>query len=159
MPVWLTALIPKRQPVMNKISLLVLLAVLAFPVWAYGQTQDADTVSLEANIQQLNALCPCGMGDYWNITSVVTSGDTVILEIETPASLASFLPMLTVNKENAKRLWLDLVMQYGKDWADLVKRLPMEKRFFLLALKPKDGENISRLLITPDEIGTILAKL
>lgn len=138
---------------MNK--LVALLFVLLFPL--AGFAQDEETVNLDSYIWQLSAQCPCDVGDGWIITSVLSIGDTVTVEIEVQEMLGGFIGMLTANNKKTKRLWIDQVLQFGDPWERLVNLLAEEGRCLLLVLGTHDDTKMAQLLITPDEIGTILA--
>lgn len=145
---------PKKLSAMNK--LLALLAVLLLPLTGYAQFEGV--VNLDMYIWQLSAQCPYEVEEGWTITSVYALGDTVTLELETPSLLGGFLPSLTGNNDKTKRLWVQHVSQYGQSWKDLLDLTNEEMRWFLLALRPKGGKDASCVLISPNELGTILAK-
>lgn len=145
---------PKKPLAMNK--LFALLAVLLLPLAGYAQFEDA--MSLDIYVWQLSAQCPCEVEKDWTITSVYAIGDTVTLELETPALLGGYLPVLTADSEKTKSLWVQHVAHYGQIWKDLLDYSSREMRWFLLALRPQGGKNASYLLISPNELGTLLAK-
>ena len=145
---------PKRPRVMNK--LLALLAVLLLPLAGYAQFEGV--MNLDMYVWQLSAQCPCEVEEGWTITTVYAVGDTVTLELETPALLGGFLPALTADNEKTKSLWIQHLSQYGQIWSDLLDRTFEEMRWFLLALRPNGGKDTSCVLISPTELGTILAK-
>ena len=142
---------------MNRIGLFALLALLMFPVLGFAQ-QQVDSLGCDACVRQLSAQCPNKEGEGWTVNSVVALGDTVAVEIETPASLNAFMSTLTQNILNTKRLWVRYVSDYGKEWKDLFNSILEERRLLLLLLTPKDSDSTYRLLVEPDELGTILAK-
>ena len=142
---------------MNRIGLFALLALLMFPVLGFAQ-QQVDSLGCDTCVRQLSAQCPNKEGEGWTVNSVVAVGDTVAVEIETPASLNAFMSTLTQNILNTKRLWVRYVSDYGKEWKDLFNCILEERRLLLLLLTPKDSDSTYRLLVEPDELGTILAK-
>ena len=143
---------------MNKLGLLILLAALAFPVMGSAQFMEDNVVSGDAYIWQLCTQCPCEVDEGWVIKSVVSLGDTVTLELETPGLLSGFLGMLTSRSPKTKRLWVDELAQYGEPWKKLLTILSEEKRWLKLVLSSHGSTETSCLIVSPDEIGTILAK-
>ena len=142
---------------MNK--LLALLVVLLLPLAGYAQFEEV--MNVDMYIWQLGSQCPCEVDEGWTITSVYTVGDTVTLELETPSLLGGYLPLLTDvtdHPQKIKELWIDHVARYGQMWKDLLVYSSQEMRWFLLALRPQGGKKTSCLLISPNELGTILAK-
>lgn len=138
---------------MNK--LVALLLVLLVPL--AGFAQDEETVNLDSYIWQLSLQCPCDVGDGWSVTSVISLGDTVSVEVEVPELLGGFIGLLTAKNEKTNRLWVNQVSEFGDDWKALLERLSEEKRWLSLAIKARGDEKTSYLLISPEEIGTILA--
>ena len=132
------------------------MAVLLLPL--AGHAQFAEVLNLDMYIWQLGSQCPCEVDEGWTITSVYAVGDTVTLELETPSLLGGFLPTLTASSDRTKMLWVEHVLQYGSTWKDLLELTSQEMRWFLLALRPQGGKKTSCLLISPNELGTILAK-
>ena len=84
-----------------------------------GFAQDA-AEGFDTYIADLNAQCPITYDDDWAITSFSLDGDTVKLELEAPAALSMFLPMLTDNTEGVRRLWFNQMNQYGDRWKRFV---------------------------------------
>ena len=93
---------------MNRFSLFALLALLMFPVLGFAQ-QQTDSLDCDTCVQRLHAQCPIKKGEGWTVVSVAAVGDTVAVEIETPASLNAYMATLTQNIVNTKRLWVRYV--------------------------------------------------
>ena len=138
-----------------KLKILALLAVMCLPV--LGFAQDEDRIAFESYVGQMNAQCPYGYGDGWMIKSVIANGDTVAVELETPASLGGFISALTEDTVNAKRLWVDHLSNYGDKWKYFVEFLAKECCTLSLAISPKDSDNTCMLVVTCEDFGTILA--
>ncbi|MBR3728919.1 MAG: hypothetical protein IKN10_08055 [Muribaculaceae bacterium] len=143
---------------MNKLRLLfILLVALLCPV--IGQAQDDDAIDFEAVVAPLSAQCPHDGGGGWLVTSVVVAEDTIVVDLETPASISGFLSALTGNNPNVKRLWLKHLLGFGEEWKHLAELMTEEGRSLLLRIKPQRDEEFSCVLISGREIGTILANL
>ena len=141
---------------MNKFfGILVCLAVLWFPF--HGMAQEVEAVNLDSYVEQLNASCPCGVGDGWAVNAVAINGDTVVVNLETPSSLAGFLPMLVVNTDKGKRLWIDHLSQHGEEWDVLVTLLRKQGRSLKLLLAPSGSTASASLFISSEDFGTIFA--
>lgn len=98
---------------MNKLRLLfILLVALLCPV--IGQAQDDDAIDFEAVVAPLSTHCPHDGGGGWLVTSVAVAEDTIVVDLETPASISGFLSALTGNNLNVKRLWLKHLLGFGK---------------------------------------------
>lgn len=141
---------------MNKFRALILLSALLFPVLCLSQ--DMETDSLGVCIQQLSAECPVDDGDGWVINSVIATGDTIAIEMTAPASLNSFLSMLMGDGLNVKRLWLNELSHCGKEWKQLFRLMSQHGRNLLFTIGAQGGRKKYSLVMTPQEIGTILAK-
>lgn len=140
---------------MNKLIILVLLAVSLCP--AIGHAQDDETIDFGTIVEQMSAQCPYTDGRDWAITSVAMAGDTIAVEMETPASISGFLSALTGKSLNVKRLWLDHLKGYGDDWLRLFELMAEEGQSLMLIIKPKRSTDCHSVFITGQEIGTILA--
>ena len=139
---------------MNKLFILVLLVVSLCP--AIGLAQDDDTIDFGAIVEQMSAQCPYEDGN-WAVTTVAMTGDTIVVEIEAPASISGFLPSFTGNSMNVKRLWVEHIMGYGDDLKHLVELMAEEGKPLLLTIRPKKSEECPSIYVSGKEIGTILA--
>lgn len=140
----------------NKTRLLILIAVLMLSSLAQAQDDEA-TMAIEAMIEKLAARCPSPQGEQWVINSVKMVDDTVDVELNTPSSLAGFLPMLTGENPKAKKLWLNQLSNYGDEWKQLVELLAEEGLPMRLLLKAKGSETVHGIFFARNEVGTILA--
>lgn len=132
-----------------------LLAFLSFPT--IGHAQDAETTPLTSYIGELMGQCPFDQGDDWVIDSVGIVDDTVCVKILAPASLASFMPLLSVDNIKGKRLWVRHLLEYGDKWKQLVELVAKEGFPFKLAIVPRRSEDPYFISCSPDDIGIILA--
>ena len=141
---------------MNKLFV-ILLCLLASAFSLRGIAQEETVLDLDTCIEHISAQCPVAVGEGWTINSLQDEGDAIVLELGTPASLKGFLSMLTGDGENVKRLWARHVMQFGDQWEALFKQLEAKGRTLKLLLKPVGIDEPAIVVITPEDIGTVLA--
>ena len=139
---------------MNKTRILLFLAVLLTSLLAFAQDDESTQGTL---VERLGARCPCPQGDQWVVNSVKAISDTVEVELITPSSLAGFLPMLTGENPKAKKLWLQLLSNYGGEWEQLVEYMAKECLPMRLLLKPRGSDDAFCVFFASNEVGTILA--
>ena len=140
---------------MNKLILLVLLVASLCP--AIGLAQDDDeTIDFGLLVEQMSAQCPYEDGN-WAVTTVAMTGDTIVVEIEAPASISGFLSAFTGSGLNVKRLWVEHLMGYGDDWNRLFGLMAEEGKPLLLTIRPKNSEDAPSIYVSGKEVGTILA--
>jgi hypothetical protein len=120
--------------------------------------QEVDAVNLDSYVEQLSASCPCGVGDGWAVNAVAISGDTVVVNLETPSSLAGFLPMLVINTDKAKRLWIDHLSEHGEEWKVLVTLLRKQGHSLKLLFAPSGSTDPACLFISSENFGTLFAE-
>ena len=140
---------------MNKLILLVMLVASLCP--AIGLAQDDDeTIDFGPIVEQMSAQCPYEDGN-WAVTTVAMTGDTIVVEIEAPASISGFLSAFTGSGLNVKRLWVEHLMGYGDDWNRLFGLMAEEGKPLLLTIRPKNSEDAPSIYVSGKEVGTILA--
>ena len=140
---------------MNKLILLVLLVASLCP--AIGLAQDDDeTIDFGLLVEQMSAQCPYEDGN-WAVTTIAMTGDTIVVEIEAPASISGFLSAFTGSGLNVKRLWVEHLMGYGDDWNRLFGLMAEEGKPLLLTIRPKNSEDAPSIYVSGKEVGTILA--
>ena len=140
---------------MNKLILLVLLVASLCP--AIGLAQDDDeTIDFGLLVEQMSAQCPYEDGN-WAVTTIAMTGDTIVVEIEAPASISGFLSAFTGSSLNVKRLWVEHLMGYGDDWNRLFGLMAEEGKPLLLTIRPKNSEDAPSIYVSGKEVGTILA--
>lgn len=141
---------------MNKLFVILLcLLASAFPL--RGVAQEEIVLDLDTCIERLSTQCPVNVGEGWTINSLLDDGEAIILELVTPASLKGFLSMLTGDSENVKRLWTRHILQFGDQWEALLKQLETKGRTLKLLLKPVGVDEPEIVVISPEDIGTVLA--
>lgn len=139
---------------MNKLFVILLcLLASAFPLRGVAQEE----IVLDTCIERLSAQCPVNVGEGWTINSLLDDGEAIVLELVTPASLKGFLSMLTGDSENVKRLWTRHILQFGDQWETLLKQLETQGRTLKLLLKPVGVDEPEIVVISPEDIGTVLA--
>ena len=133
------------------LRLLSLLAVLLSASHASGQgalvAGDLDTF-----IALVKVDCPIEYTDAWAVNSIDTNGDTVQVVLQTPASLAGFLPMLTGDDERVRKLWFKQLKSFGRPWDDLFDRVADVGRTLLITFAPKDSRVRAEILYSPEDI-------
>ena len=141
---------------MHKLFVILLcLLASAFPIT--GIAQEENVLDLDTCIERMSTQCPVSVGEGWAINSVQDDGEAITIELGTPASLKGFLTMLTGDSDNVKRLWIRHVLQFGGQWETLIKQLEAKGRSLKLLLKPAGTDEPAVILITPEDIGTVLA--
>lgn len=141
---------------MNKfVGILFFLSVLWLPL--SGATQNVDTLDLDSYMEELSPRCPYDVGDGWTIDSLAAVGDTVVIQLMTPNALRGFLPMLTEDNLNTKRLWLNYLFDYGDEWKTLMKLIKREGKSLKLLLLPNDSSDSECVFVSNEDFGTILA--
>ena len=103
----------------------------------------------------LNERCPIEYRDSWAATSFVADGDTVRVELLTPASLAGFLSMLIGDGDNVKRMWVNQLKVFGNPWAELFNRSVEAQRPLVITIKPKDSRTSGEIVYTPEDLAAM----
>lgn len=134
---------------MKKYLFFLLMAFTLLPM--AGFAQDEEAVDYDAYIADLNARCPIDYEGGWMITSFAVKGDTTCVEVETPSVLSGFLPMLTANTENVKRMWLNQLSQYGDSWKRFAEMMVAANRSLALILRPKGSEVSAVVTFIPSD--------
>ena len=134
---------------MKKYLFCLLMAFTLLPV--AGFAQDEEAIDYDAYIADLNARCPIDYEGRWMITSFAVKGDTTCVEVETPSVLSGFLPMLTANTENVKRMWLNQLSQYGDSWKRFAEMMVAANRSLALILRPKGSEVSAVVTFVPSD--------
>ena len=132
------------------IRLLCLFVVASIAMTALSQDMivygDFDTY-----VAMLNETCPIEYRDAWSVTSFVADGDTVRVEVSTPASLAGFMGMLIGDGENVKKMWVNQLMIFGNPWADFFNRLVKTDRHLIITFHPKNSDMAAVMTYTPQD--------
>lgn len=134
---------------MNKLALLCLIVALLIP--SMVQAQETDSVALDQKVERLNDLCPISYGDEWGVNSFTLVGNYALADIMVPTNLSMFLPMLTEDTENAKRLWLKQLLTYGEEWKSFVDAMVGADRSIVINIHPKDKKKTALIYFAPDD--------
>lgn len=110
-----------------------------------------EVASCDSYIADLNSQCPIVYED-WSITSISQSADTVTLELEAPAALSLFLPMLTDDTPGVKRMWFRQMEQYGDRWNRLVCALVDAGCSLNLVVIPLNCDEGAVITFAPSEL-------
>lgn len=134
---------------MLKLRFLWTLAVLMMTTVSFAQDEAETPMDIQARVAQINEQCPISIVEGWSVQSCISTGDTVNLVIQTPANLASFLPMLTGNEKNVKRLWIKQLTDYGEQWNQLVDMLVKSDIILILTLRPEEHDTEAVIVLDP----------
>lgn len=134
---------------MKKLGFLLLAIFLCFPF--VGSAQNVETEDFDSLVAKFNAECPITSGENWAITSFATAGDTVLVELQVPASLGGFMSLLTGDTDNVKRLWARELNTFGKQWKTFVTRLIEADRPVKLFFTPKGGDTAAEIVLRPSD--------
>lgn len=134
---------------MKKLGFLLLALLLCFPF--VGSAQNVETEDFDSLVAKLNAECPITSGENWALTSFATAGDTVVVELQVPASLGGFISLLTSDTDNVKRLWARELDNFGKPWNTFVTRLIEADRLLKVCFTPKGGDTAAEIVLRPSD--------
>ena len=118
--------------------LLLLTAVVLFPL--FGSAQNKAVEEYDAYVAELKARCPIEYKDDWGIRSFKSNDDTTRVELQFPSLLVPCLSALTVNTENARKLWVRQMHMFGEDWAKFERLLLAANRTLVLDFVLEDEE-------------------
>ena len=130
---------------MRRFRLFVTVAALFLALGASAQSGE-DTVDYDIYMAELAAKCPIDLGDDWVLKSFTTIMDMAFIEIETPAVLTGFFPMLTEDNDSVKAMWLRQLSQYDERWKRFVKFLVATDRSLSLTVSPR-GSGLSATFV------------
>lgn len=135
---------------MKKRLLLCLASAILFACTALSQNEEP--VDLDTYIAQVNAQCPIDFKEGWELMSLSTSGDTVMVEMEVPSTLAMFLSQLTGNSIGAQRLWMKELSFLGESCDKLAQLVMETQRPMVLLLTPKESDLTCTVSISPVDL-------
>ena len=134
---------------MNKFfSVILFIVVMLSSMACFAQDEVA---SFDTYIAELNSQCPIAYDD-WSIKSLSLSADTVSLELEAPAAISMFLPMLTDDTPGVKRMWFRQMEQYGDRWSRLVDALVNAGCSLNLVVIPLNCDEGAVITFAPSEL-------
>jgi hypothetical protein len=147
---------PKMQLtdfVMKRFRFIWTLALLMLSTISYAQdeVQVTEPMDIDAFVTQVNDQCPISFLDGWSVQSCVSTGDSVILVIQTPANIAMILPMLSGNEKSVKRLWMKQLSSYGEQWSKLMQMLEASNKALALTLRPEGSETEAVITFDPSD--------
>lgn len=134
---------------MKKLGFLLLAITLSLPFFSSAQEVDAE--DFDGYIAKLNTECPIGNGENWALLSFAVAGDTVVAELQVPASLVVFMSVLTEDSDNVRRLWVREMDAFGETWRAFVNRLVEADRPLRLKFRPKDKDATAEILLMPTD--------
>ena len=139
--------------VMKRFRYIWTLALLMLSTISYAQDemQVTEPMDIDAFVTQVNDQCPISFLDGWSVQSCVSTGDSVILVIQTPANIAMILPMLSGNEKSVKRLWMKQLSSYGEQWSKLMQMLEASNKALALTLRPEGSETEAVITFDPSD--------
>ena len=136
--------------IMKKLGFLLFVIVFTLPLLA--SAQDVESEDIDSCIIRLNSECPIEAGDNWTFLSFSSTSDTVTVELQVPASLSSFMSLLTSDTDNVRRLWGREISGFGERWKTFLARLADADRYLRLKFKPKGSETRYEIVLNPPEV-------
>ena len=138
---------------MKRFRFIWTLALLMLSTLSYAQdeVQVTEPMDIDAFVTQVNDQCPISFLDGWSVQSCVSTGDSVILVIQTPANIAMILPMLSGNEKSVKRLWMKQLSSYGEQWSKLMQMLEASNKALALTLRPEGSETEAVITFDPSD--------
>lgn len=130
-----------------------LAAVLLVPLM--GFTQEAEAVELpdfDSYVAELNAKCPIDYNEGWAIYSFVATDDMATVQLQIPPLLNGFLPALTTDTDNARRLWIRQMRMCGDEWKQFVKLLVETNRSLTILFMLNEEEQVAAMTFTPADL-------
>jgi hypothetical protein len=129
----------------------LLAAVLLFPLLGFAQeTETVELPDFDTFVAGLNAKCPIDYNEGWAIYSFVATDDMATVQLQIPTILNAFLPALTADTDNAKRLWVRQMRMCGDDWKQFAKLLVETNRSLTIQFMLNEDEQVATMTFTPD---------
>lgn len=119
--------------------LFLLTALVLLHLTGLAQTQPEK--DYEACVTELKARCPIEYTDGWAILSFTDQEDTTRVALAFPSVLNGFLPALTTDTQNARKLWVRQMYMFGSDWKTFVRLLLAARRTLVLDFILGAGED------------------
>ena len=138
--------------IMKKLGFLLFVIVFTLPLLA--SAQDVESEDIDSCIIRLNSECPIEAGDNWTFLSFSSTSDTVTVELQVPASLGSFMSLLTNDSENVRRLWVREISGFGVQWKMFLARLADADCYLRLKFKPKGNDSTTEIVLKPTDFKT-----
>lgn len=129
----------------------LLAAVLLFPLLGFAQeTETVELPDFDTFVAGLNAKCPIDYNEGWAIYSFVATDDMATVQLQIPTILNAFLPALTADTDNAKRLWVRQMRMCGDDWKQFAKLLVETNRSLTIQFMLNEDEQVASMTFTPE---------
>lgn len=136
---------------MKMLRRFLLAAVLLFPLLGFAQeTETVELPDFDTFVAGLNAKCPIDYNEGWAIYSFVTTDDMATVQLQIPTILNAFLPALTADTDNAKRLWVRQMRMCGDDWKQFAKLLVETNRSLTIQFMLNEDEQVASMTFTPE---------
>ena len=111
---------------------------------------------IDTYIFMLGQECPIEYNDAWAINDIVIDGDTIRLELQMPSSLSGFLPMLTGEGDNVKRMWMRQLKIFGYPWDEIIGRLAKQEYPLVITFHPKDSRKTAEIIFLPEDFAAFI---
>ncbi len=130
----------------------MLLVALLLPVVALAQ--EVGVVDLDAAVAEFNSKCPVvGTDESFSVYSITNRADSSIVALQIPKVIKGFLPLLTEDTDNAKRMWLrQLSDMCGNDWKQIKKALIAAGRTLVIDFMLDEDVCATSMVIMPDDL-------
>lgn len=129
----------------------LLAVVLLFPLLGFAQeTETVELPDFDTFVAELNAKCPIDYNEGWAIYSFVATDDMATVQLQIPTILNAFLPALTADTDNAKRLWVRQMKMCGDDWKQFAKLLVETNRSLTIQFMLNEDEQVASMTFTPE---------
>ena len=136
---------------MRMLRRFLLAVVLLFPLLGFAQeTETVELPDFDTFVAELNAKCPIDYNEGWAIYSFVATDDMATVQLQIPTILNAFLPALTADTDNAKRLWVRQMKMCGDDWKQFAKLLVETNRSLTIQFMLNEDEQVASMTFTPD---------
>ena len=138
---------------MRLLRRLLLAAVLLFPLMGFAQEAETEVLpDFDTFIAGMNAKCPINYNEGWAIYSFVATDNMATVQLQIPYLLNGFLPALTTDTDNAKRLWMRQMRMCGDDWKQFVKLLVKTNRSLKILFMLDEEEQAAQMTFTPADL-------
>ena len=136
----------------GKARAVCLLFFLVFMVYSpQARAQSENTVDLEKYVERLNSQCPLDHGDEWGINSFTLVGSYALVDVMVPSNLAMFMPSLTGDSDNVKRVWIKQLATFGNRWKRFAEKMVDIERSIVINLRPKGSKQTYLITLLPTD--------
>lgn len=136
---------------MNGVKCLIVAVVVAMSTMV-SFAQSKPDQDFDAFVAQLNERCPIVHDDGWAILAFRSSGgDTTHVELAFPRLLNAFLPALTGNTQNVRRVWARQMNMFGDQWKEFVTLMLDARRTLVLDFMLDDEPPVATVTFLPED--------